>query len=321
MAIPQIRILVYPQINPFHFSIPQMIFNIKIEDHALFEVKIFSMDAQPVHSEQSMLIFPDGGLELLEDADVMIIPGWDDVNHQPEPALMTALNRAHQQGIKIVGLCYGTYALAYAGLLDGKKASTHWMGEQDFSERFPHIDLDRDALYVEDQGIITSAGTGAGLDCCLYLVRELYNADIANKVSRIMVIPPHREGGQAQFIQQPVATSTQDAQMNLLLDFLRQNLALPHSIESLAARTHLTRRTFTRHFKKASSMTLVDWLNTERIRFSCTLLETTHLSIEKIAERSGFNNSVSFRKKFRETYGTSPQMWRKTFNALDTHAE
>jgi transcriptional regulator GlxA family with amidase domain len=207
--------------------------------------------------------------------------------------------------------------LAYAGLLDHKKAATHWMAEQDFSERFPQVQLDNDALYVEDQRIVTSAGTGAALDCCLYLVREIYNARIANKVSRVMVIPPHREGGQTQFIEQPVAESSQDAQINLLLDFLRKNLALQHNIESLAERTHMTRRTFTRHFKKATGMTLVDWLNTERIRLSCELLETTNLSIEKITELSGFNNTVSFRKNFREKYGTSPQAWRKAFGIIN----
>lgn len=313
MAIPVIGLFVYPNINPFHFSIPHIIFNIKIEDKPLFELKIFSIDDQPVKTEQSMVIIPDGGIELIKSFDLVIIPGWDDFNHKPEEALIEGLNQAYQKGIKIVGLCYGTYALAYSGLLKNKKAATHWMAEQDFSERFPDIKLDRDALYVEDQRIITSAGTGAALDCCLYLVREMYNALIANKVSRVMVIPPHREGGQAQFIEQPIANSSQDAQINILLDFLRKNLAQHHCIETLAEQTHMTRRTFTRHFKKATGMTLVEWLNNERIRYSCELLETTKLSIEKIAELSGFNNTVLFRKNFRETYATSPHAWRKAF--------
>lgn len=313
MAIPVIGLFVYPNINPFHFSIPHIIFNIKVEDKPLFELKIFSIDGQPVKTEQSMIIIPDGGIELIKSFDLVIIPGWDDFNHKPEESLIEGLNQAHQKGIKIVGLCYGTYALAYSGLLKNKKAATHWMAEQDFSERFPDIKLDRDALYVEDQRIITSAGTGAALDCCLYLVREMYNAQIANKVSRVMVIPPHREGGQAQFIEQPIANSSQDAQINVLLDFLRKNLAQHHGIEILAEQTHMTRRTFTRHFKKATGMTLVEWLNNERIRYSCELLETTKLSIEKIAELSGFNNTVLFRKNFRQTYGTSPNAWRKAF--------
>lgn len=157
MALPVIGLFVYPNINPFHFSIPHIIFNIKIEEQHLFELKIFSLDGQPVSTEQSMLIMPDGGLELLPNFDLIIIPGWDDFKHRPDGALIQGLNQAYQQGIKLVGLCYGTYALAYAGVLANKKAATHWMAEQDFSERFPDIQLDRDALYVEDQRIITSA--------------------------------------------------------------------------------------------------------------------------------------------------------------------
>lgn len=317
MAIPVIGLFVYPNINPFHFSIPHIIFNIKIEDKSLFDLKIFSIDGQPVNTEHSMVILPDGGIELIEDFDLVIIPGWDDFNRKPEIPLIEGLHQAYQNGSKLVGLCYGTYALAYSGLLHNKKATTHWLAEQDFNDRFPDVKLDPDALYIEDQGIITSAGTGAALDCCLYLVREMYSAQIANKVSRVMVIPPHREGGQAQFIEQPVANSSQDAQINLLLDFLRTNLAQPHRIEALAEQTHMTRRTFTRHFKKATGMTLVEWLNTERIRYSCELLETTKLSIEQITELSGFNNTVMFRKHFREKYGTSPNAWRKAFGIVE----
>lgn len=317
MSIPIIGLFVYPNINPFHFSVPEMIFNLKIEDKQLFELKIFSIDGQPVKTGNSMVIIPDGGLELIKESNLVIIPGWDDLNQKPEDSLITALRVAYEEGIKLAGLCYGTYVLAYSGLLKNKKAATHWLAEPDFSERFPDIKLDQDALYVEDQRIITSAGTGAALDCCLYLVREMYNVQIANKVSRIMVIPPHREGGQAQFIEQPVAVSSQDAQINVLLDFLRKNLAEHHSITTLAAYTHMTPRTFTRHFKKATGMTLVTWLNTERIRYSCELLETTKLSIEKIAELSGFNNTVLFRKNFRATYSTSPNAWRKAFGIID----
>lgn len=317
MAIPVIGLFVYPNINPFHFSIPHIIFNIKIEDKSLFNLKIFSIDGQPVKTEQSMIIIPDGGIELIPEFDLVVIPGWDDFNHRPEDSLIKSLQYAYKRGSKLVGLCYGTYALAYTGLLKDKKATTHWLAEQDFNERFPDIRLDSDALYVEDQRIITSAGTGAALDCCLYLVREIYNAQIANKVSRVMVIPPHREGGQAQFIEQPVASSSQDAQINVLLDFLRKNLAQQHSVEALAEKAHMTRRTFTRHFKKATGMSLVEWLNAERIRYSCVLLETTKLSIEQITELSGFNNTVMFRKNFREKYGTSPNAWRKAFGNID----
>lgn len=316
MIIPKVGLFIYPNINPFHFSIPHIIFKLDIEEKQLFDLKIFSLDGEPVQIDQSMIILPNGGLELMAEFDIVIIPGWDELDHRPDQSLIDALNKAYKQGRQIVGLCYGTYALAYSGLLDGKKATTHWVAEEDFCQRFPQIHLDCDALYIEEQNIVTSAGTGASLDCCLYLVRKFYNAQIANKVSRIMVIPPHREGGQAQFIEQPVAKTGQDAQINILLDFLRKNLSKKHNIDDLAEQIHMTRRTFTRHFKKATGMTLVEWLNNERIRYSCVLLETTTLPIEKIAELSGFYSTMNFRKKFKEKYETSPNAWRKSFGMI-----
>ena len=190
------------------------------------------------------------------------------------------------------------------------------MAEQDFSSRFPKVKLDTNALYVQDDRLITSAGTGAGLDCCLYIVREYHGAQVANKVARIMVIPPHREGGQAQFIEQPVALSTDDAQINRLLDYLRENLEKPHRIDELAAQTSMSRRTFTRHFQKATSMTVVEWLVNERIQRSRELLETTSLPVEQIAAAVGFQTPTSFRQHFRQRHQVSPSAWRKTFGTL-----
>ncbi len=227
--------------------------------------------------------------------------------------MIEALIRCHERGAHVVGLCYGTYALAYAGLLDGKRASTHWLAEQDFSGRFPKVKLDTNALYVEEDRLVTSAGTAAGLDCCLFLVREYYGAQIANKVARVMVVAPHREGGQAQFIEQPVAVSTQDAHINRLLDYLRAHLASSHTIDELAARTAMSRRTFTRHFQRATGMTVVEWLVNERLRRGSELLETTSLSVETIAERVGFHTATSFRQHFKQRHQVSPRDWRKTF--------
>lgn len=260
-----------------------------------------------------MTIRPDGGLALLDNVDIAVVPGWHDLGEPPTPELIEALVRCHERGAYVVGLCFGTYALAYAGLLDGRRASTHWVAEQDFSERFPSVKLDTNALYVEEDRLVTSAGTAAGLDCCLFLVRAFYGAQIANTIARIMVVPPHREGGQAQFIEQPVAVSTQDAHINRLLDYLRENLVASHSIDELAARTAMSRRTFTRHFQKATGMTVVEWLVNERLRRGRELLETTSLSVEAIAERVGFHTATSFRQHFRQRHHVSPRDWRKTF--------
>lgn len=312
-SVPVVALIVPPRTSAFHFAVPLMVFGIELADERLFDLKVVASGGQALQAERALTVLPDGGLELTETADIVVVPSWHDLNAPPQPDLVEALARAHARGACVVGLCYGAYALAYAGLLDGKRAATHWMGEQDFGKRFPRVKLDMNALYVEEDGLITSAGTGAGLDCCLHIVRKYHGSKAANKVARMMVIPPHREGGQAQFIEQPMASSTQDAQINRLLDYLRENLAKPHLIDDLAARTLMSRRTFTRHFSKATSMTLVEWLVNERLQRARELLETTSLPVERISDLVGFQTPVSLRQHFRKRFQVSPRDWRRTF--------
>lgn len=213
----------------------------------------------------------------------------------------------------MVGLCLGTYVLAYAGLLKNHKAATHWEFEQDFISRFPDVKLDCNALYVDDDRLITSAGTAAGLDCCLYLVRQHYGSVIANKLARRMVIPPYREGGQAQFIERPVPVSTQDARINMLLDYLRNNLNKVHGLDELSHYIMMSRRTFTRQFYKATGMSVGEWLLVERLQRSQELLESTSLPIDAVAEQVGFQSATSLRQHFKHRFDVTPSEWRKTF--------
>ncbi|GEK46269.1 AraC family transcriptional regulator [Bisbaumannia pacifica] len=313
MSLPRVGLILYPRFSPFHFSVPYMVFGMAWSERPLFELLIVGPEGEPLEAERAMTVRPDGGLELLEEVDIAVVPGWHDLDEPPAPELSEALIRCHRRGAHVVGLCYGAYALAYAGLLDGRRASTHWVAERDFGRRFPEVGLDTNALYVEEDRLVTSAGTAAGLDCCLFLVREYHGAGIANQVARLLVVPPHREGGQAQFIEQPVAISTQDAQINRLLDYLREHLAEAHSLDALAARTAMSRRTFTRHFHRATGMTVGQWLIHERLRRSRELLETSSLPIERVAERCGFQTATAFRQQFRQHYRVSPREWRKTF--------
>src|SRR5450830_1717203 len=259
---PVVALVVYPNFSPFHFAVPYLVFSARTAEGPLFDLKIVSSGGRQLAAERALTLQPDGGLELADGADILVVPGWDELDARPAPDLVEAMARAHARGAHVVGLCYGAYALAYAGLLDGRRASTHWMAEKDFGKRFPRIRLDMNALYVDEDKLITSAGTGAGLDCCLYLVREYYGARIAKKVARTLAAP------------------TQDAQLNRLLDHLRANLDQAYSIDELAARTAMSRRTFTRHFSKATGMTVVDWLVNERLQRSRDLLETTALSVD-----------------------------------------
>ncbi len=205
--------------------------------------------------------------------------------------------------------------LAYAGLLDHRRAATHWENEADFSTRFPQVQLDANALYVSDERLITSAGTTAGLDCCLHVVRQHHGSAVANRLARRMVIPPHRDGGQAQFIARPLPTTTQDQRINRLLVHLRERLAQPHDLDTLARFVAMSRRTFTRHFQQATGMSVGEWLNAERLLYSQALLENTRHSIAAVATLAGFQSEVSFRQRFKQRFAVSPSEWRRTFQS------
>lgn len=311
--MPSVAVVAYNRFSPFHLSVPCIVFGDLWPDTRLFDVKVCAGEPGPLRSNQGLSIEASYGLDALAEADIVIVPAWREPAERPNQALLDALVAAHARGAQVVGLCLGAYVLAYAGLLDRREAATHWEFEQDFVSRFPNVRLNTNALYVDDERLITSAGTGAGLDCCLYLVRQHHGSAMANKVARRMVIPPHREGGQAQFIEQPVPVSTQDAKINRLLDHMRRNLSQPHQLDALAQHTGMSRRTFTRRFHKATGLSVGEWLIAERLQRSQELLETTSHSIETIAELVGFDSASSLRQHFKATFDVTPSEWRKTF--------
>ncbi|MNV22945.1 HTH-type transcriptional regulator CdhR [compost metagenome] len=307
-------VVVAPEgVSAFHLSVPLMIFDVHADDPPLFQLRVAAERRGVTLSGGQVAVTPHGGLELLDQAEVVIIPGWADLDHAPSAALSATLVAAHQRGAHVVGLCHGAYALAYAGLLDGHAASTHWLAEADFHARFPAVTLDMNALYVDEDRLVTSAGTGAALDCCMYLVRKLCGAREANRIARMMVLPPHREGGQSQYIDQPVPASPQDALLSRLLDYMREDLQPDHSLDELAEKVAMSRRTFTRRFLKATGMTVGGWLDAERLRRAKDLLESTSLSIDQVAEQSGFRSAVSFRQSFNRAFRVSPREWRRAF--------
>ncbi|KDM89790.1 helix-turn-helix domain-containing protein [Photobacterium galatheae] len=313
MTLPTVAVIAFDQFSAFHFSVPCIIFDDILPDMKLFNLRICAGESGPLRSSHGLTVEPPYGLEGLSDADIIVVPFWRKTKALPDEALLNALREAHQRGAQIVGLCLGTYVLAYAGLLNNRRASTHWEFEQDFKNRFPDITLDTHSLYVEDGNIMTSAGTAAGLDCCLYLLRQRYGSAIANKVARRMVIPPHRDGGQAQFIERPVPATTQDARMNSLLEFLRNHLHLQHDLDSLADRVMMTRRTFTRQFHKATGVSAGEWLLSERLQRSQELLETTTLPVESVASQAGFTSATSLRDHFKRKFNVTPSEWRRSF--------
>jgi len=299
--------------SPFHFSVPCILFGAAMPQQDLFRLVICTEIPGTVQTSLGMSVNVDQGLEQLETADIVIVPYWHNPAESPSQVLLDKLVSCWQRGATVVGLCLGTYVLAYSGLLEGHHATTHWEFEHDFTERFPRVHLNNNALYISDERLITSAGTAAGIDCCLNIIREHYGSAIANRVARRMVVSPYREGDQAQFIERPVPVSTRDGKMNELIEYLRRNLEQQHDLDSLASLVSMSRRTLTRHFLKATGVSLGEWLNAERLQRSQELLETTNSSIEAVSDLSGFQSPVSFRQSFKARFHVSPSEWRRAF--------
>ena len=311
-----VAIVAAEDFSPFHFSAPCIMFSEKAAAKKRFEVQVCAETPGVVTSREGFSVTAPQGLAAVTVADIVIVPWWGTPSLRPPQSLLDALVQARQNGAQVVGLCLGAFVLGYAGLLDGRRAATHWEFEADFQARFPDAHLDINALYVDDDGIITSAGTAAALDCCLYLIRQRFGSTVANQIARRMIVPPHREGGQAQFIAQPVAKNTQDQRINRLLDYLRQHSHEQHDLDSLAKKVMMSRRSLSRHFMQATGSGVAQWLINERLRRSQELLECTSLPVERIAGEVGFLSPVTWRQHFKSRFGVSPAEWRKTFRGV-----
>lgn len=315
MADTHVAVVAYDQISPFHLSVPCLVLGEerRVGQLPWFTLRVCAAETGLLRTTAGFSVQCPHGLEALASADIVVVPSWRDVTEPPPEALLAALRAAHARGALVVGLCLGAYVLAAAGLLAGRKATTHWAWAQDFSSRYPDVLLDAKVLYIEEDNILTSAGVAAGIDCCLHIVRQRHGHDIANQVARRLVVPPHREGLQAQFIEQPMPKRLADARLAGLLDRMRADLRSPHPIDEVARRLLMSRRSFTRHFKQLTGMTLGEWLLHERIAFAQRLLETTAHSIEAVAGECGFGTSASLRQHFANLLKTSPTAYRRMF--------
>ncbi|MFY1660680.1 transcriptional regulator FtrA [Micromonospora sp. WMMD1274] len=253
------------------------------------------------------------GLDAFAAAGTLIVPGVADVHADPTPALTGALRAAHRRGARIVSICSGAFALAGAGLLDGRRATTHWRYADLLARRHPAVRVDPDVLYVDDGDILTSAGSAAGLDLCVHLVRRDHGPTIANAVARRLVVPPHREGGQAQFIESPVPGDPEDDRLAASMSWALANLDTPITVDRLARQAHMSARTYLRHFARATGTTPIRWLIDRRVQASLPLLETTTVPIEEVATTVGFETAVTFRHHFTAAMRTSPSAYRRAF--------
>jgi transcriptional regulator GlxA family with amidase domain len=281
-----------------------------------FDFRVCAAETGALTTTAGFSIAVTHGLEALADAHTIIVPSWRDPDEPPPAALLAALRSAHARGAQLVGLCLGAFVLAAAGILDDRPASTHWAWADDFTRRYPRVRLDPDVLYVDDGNVMTSAGTAAGLDCCLHVLRKMCGAQVANYVARRLVVPPHRQGGQAQFVQQPMPPSLRGDRLSGLLDWVSGNLDVPHTLDTLAARALMSRRTFTRRFRLATGTTVGAWLLAQRLARAQQLLESTNESVEAIAGIAGFGSTASLRQHFADAFRTSPSAWRREFRGV-----
>lgn len=311
--MPTVAVVAFHGISPFHLSVPCVVFGDPVPDGPRFALRVCAMEAGALGTTAGFTLSTPWSLDGLEGADTVVVPSWRDPAERAPQALLDALVSAHQRGAQIVGLCLGAYVLAQAGLLHGRRATTHWAYADDFARRHPTVALDPQVLYVHDGRVLTSAGTSAGIDCCLHLLRQQYGVECANRVARRLVAAPHRQGGQAQYIEHPLPATDRNARLAGLLDWVRAHLDASHSVDSLAQRALMSRRTFTRQFTKLVGAPVAQWLLQERLGRAQQLLESSTESIDAIALRAGFGSPVSLRQQFRKAFGVSPSQWRATF--------
>ncbi|TDR73870.1 helix-turn-helix domain-containing protein [Paludibacterium purpuratum] len=313
----RVAVLAFDRISPFHLSVPCVVFGEARPELADIVFHVCAEHPGMLTSSVGVGLSVAHGLDVLSAADMVIVPSWADLDNPPSPALSQALRAAHARGARLVGLCLGAYALAWTGLLDGRRATTHWAYADDFATRFPRVGLSPDVLYLDEGDIVTSAGTAAGLDCCLHLLRQHIGMARANQVARRLVVAPQRQGGQAQFIEQPLPQPGGDARLGGLIDWVRAHLDQPHSLDSLAERALMGRRTLTRRFHRLTGMTVGEWLLSERLSQAQHLLESSDRTVEAVAALVGFATGASLRQHFRQRFGVSPQQWRQTFRVCD----
>lgn len=304
--------LAYDGVNAFELGIALEIFCLPDTGIDWYRVAVCAAQpGKPMATGNGVSIVADVGFRFLSQADTVIVPGWQDINVQPPEPVLNQLRRAHARGARIVSICSGVFVVAAAGILDGRRVAAHWAHAETLMRRYPSLDVDSRVLYVDDGDILTSAGRAAGLDLCIHIVRNDYGAKIANEVARRLVVPAHREGGQAQYIPSPVLAEGDP--LAELLGWLRKHLDRDLTIEVLAAKMRMSRRTFIRRFSEATGMPPGEWVLHERVARARSLLEATSMSVEDVATAAGFGSADALRHHFRERFDTSPARYRIGF--------
>jgi transcriptional regulator GlxA family with amidase domain len=305
--------LALPGIAPFELGVVCEVFGINRSDQGLpsFDFAVVSENALPVTTSVGFTISVEHDLDRAHVADLVCVPA-SPPDRQVSPAVIELLKSTVDRGGRVLSVCTGAFTLGAAGVLDDRPCTTHWFHAAELADRFPKARVECDVLYVDDDPVFTSAGTAAGIDTCLHLIRKEFGAAAANGIARRMVVPPHRDGGQAQYIDSPVPDTVCDT-LEPLLGWLLERLDEEHSIEELSARAHLSTRTFARRFRAETGTTPHLWLTQQRLLHAERLLEDTDEPIERVASLSGFGSSSLLRHHFARRRGTTPQLYRRAF--------
>jgi AraC family transcriptional activator FtrA len=313
---PRVVALVIPGMSPLEISVASEFFGIdrRLQDRPWYRFSICTPEPGSVALEGGMQLHVEHGLDELRHADTIVVPGWCQRSRRPDPELLAALRAADARGARMVSFCTGAFALAAAGVLDGRRATTHWDAADAFRRRHPSIELDPGVLYVRDGHVWTSAGSAASIDCALAIVRDDYGAEVANQVARDLVVPPHREGGQAQFVAAPLASHDDGASLSASLEWAIERLDQPLTVADLAEHAHLSTRQFTRRFRQVTGTTPHQWLLGQRLVLARRLLETTDLPIDRVADEAGFGSPAAMRMHFQRNVHTSPLAYRRVFS-------
>jgi AraC family transcriptional activator FtrA len=310
--------LAYDGLCTFEFGVAVEIFGLPRPEMGpdWYRFAVAGVDGGEMRAQGGVRILADGGLELLAAAGTIVVPGWRGADMPVPDALVVALREARHRRARILSICSGVFVLAAAGLLEGRRATTHWRYTDRLKAHYPGIRVEPDVLYVDEGDVLTSAGSAAGIDLCLHLVRRDFGTEAANRVARRLVVPPHRDGGQAQFIERPIPVPRESARIGPLLDAMRADLTRHWQAVVLANRAGMSLRTFLRRFEDATGTTPAQWLLGERLARAKELLEQSDASIEAVAAAAGFGMAATMRHHFRRHLATTPAAYRSRFGRL-----
>ncbi len=309
-----VAIVIYDQLCTFEFGIAVEVFGLARPefDFPWYQFTVVSAENRHVRARGGIVVEADNSLKILAAAETIVIPGWRNNAESPPQPLLEAIANAAAQGARLLSICSGVFVLAAAGVLDGRRATTHWRHISDLVRLYPNIHVEHDVLYVDEGNIITSAGSAAGIDACLHLVRRDFGTRVANNVARRLVMQPHRDGGQAQYVPAPVHSRAGQA-MSEVMDWARLRLAEPIGLADFAKKATTSERTFYRRFRESVGMTPIAWLQRERMSRAQEILENTDTTLEAIAGMCGYQSLETFRVAFRRSVGTSPAAFRSRF--------